>query len=71
MVDSAVDRPTIIREKKIPIDSTWAEFWKVVFMPDPAPRCSGGRLFITPARLGDPKADMNTPVRKRITPNTQ
>ena len=40
--------------KKIPIEKTWAEFWKVVFMPDPAPRCSAGRLFITPVRLGDP-----------------
>ena len=40
-------------EKKIPIESTWAEFWKVVSIPEPAPRCSAGRLFMTPARLGD------------------
>ena len=38
--------------KKIPIESTWAEFWKVWFMPPPAPRSLGGRLFITAARFG-------------------
>ena len=53
--------PTIIRVKKIPMESTWAEFWNVVFMPDPAPRCSGGRLFMTPARLGEPKDAMREP----------
>ena len=31
--------------KKIPIDSTVAEFWKVAVIPDPAPRLSAGRLF--------------------------
>ena len=49
----------------MPMDSTWAEFWKVVFMPDPAPRCWGGRLFMTPARLGEPKTAMDRPVRNR------
>lgn len=44
--------------KKIPMESTFAEFWKVVFMPDPAPRCSGGRLLMTPARFGEPKEDI-------------
>ncbi len=50
-------------EKKIPIESTWAEFWKVVIMPEPAPRCSAGRLFITAARLGD----MNRPLLRPIS----
>ncbi len=27
--------------KKIPIESTWAEFWKVWFIPPPAPRSAG------------------------------
>ena len=26
-----------MRVKKIPMDRTWAEFWKVVFMPEPGP----------------------------------
>ena len=30
--------PMIISVKKIPIDSTWAEFWKVWFIAPPAPR---------------------------------
>ena len=59
------------RVKKIPIESTCAEFWKVVFIPDPAPRCSGGRLFMTPARFGEPNMDMVSPVAKRRTAKTQ
>ena len=43
----------ISRVKKIPIEITWAEFWKVWFMPPPAPRASAGRLFITAARFGE------------------
>ena len=31
-------RPTMIRLKKIPIESTMAEFMKVAAMPAPAPR---------------------------------
>ena len=61
----------IISEKKSPMESTWAEFWKVVFMPEPAPRCWGGRLFITPARLGEPKAAMVSPAKKSRTPKAQ
>ena len=55
----------------MPMEKTWAEFWKVVFIPEPAPRCSAGRLFMTPVRLGDPKAAMASPVRKSSSPNTQ
>src|ERR1019366_4659194 len=64
------DNPTIMRVKKMPIDRTWAEFWKVEFMPEPAPRCWGGRLFMTPARLGEPKQPMVRPSSKRIGPKT-
>ena len=53
----------IIRLKKIPIDRTWAEFWNVVFIPDPAPRCSAGMLFMTAARFGEPNEDMTIPVK--------
>ena len=47
---STEDSPRIMSVKKIPIESTWAEFWNVVVIPDPAPRWSAGRLFITAAR---------------------
>ena len=40
-------------EKKIPIESTRAEFWNVVAIPAPAPRRLAGRLFMMPAWLGD------------------
>jgi hypothetical protein len=43
----------ISRVKKISTESTWAEFWKVWFMPPPAPRSAAGRLFITAARLDE------------------
>jgi hypothetical protein len=51
------DSPMIMRVKKMPMERTCAEFMNVVFIPEPTPRCSAGRLFITPARLGEP----NTP----------
>ena len=53
--------------KKIPIESTWAEFWNVWFIPPPAPRSSAGRLFITPARLGDANMPIEMPVSPRIS----
>ena len=60
----------IISEKKIPTDSTWAEFWKVWFMPPPAPRSPGGRLFITAARLGEANMPIEMPLMNRIAANT-
>ena len=45
----------------MPIESTIAEFWKVVLMPAPAPRWPGGRLFMIAARLGE----ANSPWRPR------
>ena len=57
--------------KKTPIDSTWALFWNVVFIPEPTPRCCGGRLFITPARLGAAKAPMESPFSSRMSPKAQ
>ena len=60
----------MISVKKIPIDSTWAEFWNVVFIPDPEPRCCGGRLFITAARFGEPKAAIISPVANSSTANS-
>ena len=58
----------IMRVKKIPMESTCPEFWKVEFMPDPTPRCWAGRLFITPARLGAANAPMARPFRSSSDP---
>ncbi len=63
---SELESPRIISVKKMPIESTWAEFWKVWFMPPPAPRCCAGRLFITAARLGAAKAPIESPIRSRM-----
>ena len=68
---SVPDRPMITSVKKIPMDNTWAEFWKVAFIPEPAPRSCGGRLFITPARLGLAKAPMAKPFSSSRRANCQ
>ena len=60
----------IISVKKIPIERTWAEFWKVWFIAPPAPRSSRGRLFITAARLGEANMPMATPMSSRMAPKT-
>jgi hypothetical protein len=62
--------PTINSVKKIPIENTCAEFWNVWFMAPPAPRASGGRLFITAARLGAANIPIATPIVNRMAPNT-
>ena len=64
------ESPMIISVKKIPIESTWAEFWNVWFMPAPAPRWRAGRLFITPARFGAAKAPIDRPMRKMTPANS-
>ena len=60
----------IISVKKIPIDRTWAEFWKVWFIAPPTPRSPFGRLFITAARLGEAKSPIAAPTSSRIAPKT-
>ena len=70
MCGSVLARPRIISEKKMPTDSTCAEFWKVWFMPLPAPRSSGGRLFITAARLGEANMPIAIPISSSTSPNT-
>ena len=62
--------PRMIRVKKMPMESTCAEFWNVVFMPDPAPRSAAGRLFMTPVRFDEPNDDMHRPVTKSSRPNS-
>src|ERR1700751_3743066 len=44
--------PAIISVKNTPIESTKPEFWNVASMPDAAPRCLAGTLFMTPAAFG-------------------
>ena len=39
-------------------------------MPEPEPRASTGRLFITSARFGEENRPIPTPLRNRITANT-
>ena len=56
----------IMRVKKTPIESTWAELWKVAFIPPPTPRSDAGRLFITPARFGAAKAPMPRPFKNKM-----
>ena len=55
--------------KNRPIESTWAEFWNVLSIPAPAPRWSGGRLFITEAWLGEKKRPIPTANRKMSRAN--
>src|ERR1022692_4779378 len=55
----------MMSEKKMPLERTCAELMNVVLMPEPTPRCSAGRLFITPARFGEPNDAMANPMRKR------
>ena len=57
-------------EKKMPMESTWAEFMKVPFMPAPAPRASGGRLFITAVWLGVKNIPADTEKAKRMAANS-
>jgi len=64
-------RPTIIRLKKTPIDSTMPEFWNVARMPDAWPRSSAGTEFMTAVVLGGVNTPMPTPFRKIRNANTQ
>ena len=51
--------------KKKPIDSTAAEFWKVVGIPPPAPRWFAGRLFMTALVLGAANRPMDSPISRQ------
>ena len=44
--------PVTISEKKTPMDSTNAVFWKVAIIPPAAPRWPAGTEFMISARLG-------------------
>ena len=69
VLGSVLDRPTIISEKKMPMDSTNPEFWNVASMPEAAPRCLAGTLFMMAAALGAENSPMPTPAMKISRPN--
>lgn len=56
LVGSELDRPTIIRLKKSPIDRTMPVFWKVARMAEARPRSRAGTEFMIPVVLGAAKA---------------
>ena len=60
----------IISEKKIPIDSTIAEFMKVAAMPPPAPRWLTGSEFMIDARFGEKKIPIPSPLSTITSANT-
>ena len=57
-------RPTIISEKKTPIDSDEPALKNVPRMPAADPRWSAGTAFITWAVLGEENMPEPTPLRK-------
>ena len=48
-----------------------AAFWKVAFMPAPAPRDVAGRLFMISARFGEVNRPMPMPEISRTAANAQ
>ena len=54
----------------MPIDSTNPEFWNVASMPEAAPRCPGGTLFMIPAAFGAENRPMPAPATKISTANS-
>ena len=64
-------RPTIIRLKKTPIDSTMPVFWNVARMPEAWPRWAGGTEFMMAVVFGGTKTPMPTPFRKMSTAKAQ
>ena len=58
-------------EKKMPIESTIAEFWNVAAMPEPTPRRWAGRLFMIPIWLGAEKRPIARPMSSSSAANAQ
>src|SRR5215472_19368238 len=59
---SVLARPTIISEKKMPMDSDMPEFWKVDRMPEAEPRCLAGTALMIAAVLGEANRPEPTPL---------
>jgi len=66
---SALASPAIMSEKKTPIDSTKPEFWNVASIPDAAPRCLAGTLFMIAAAFGAENRPIPAPATKIRTAN--
>ena len=64
VVGSVAANPTTIKEKNTPIDTDEPELKKVIRIPEAAPRCGAGTLFITTAAFGELKTPDPTPLRK-------
>ena len=56
--------PTIIKEKKIPMDSGIPTLLSVAIIPELAPLCLCGTLFIIAAVLGAINIPIDMPLRK-------
>ena len=63
--------PTIISEKKTPIDSDEPALKNVARMPEAAPRWAAGTLDMIAAVFGAVKMPPPRPLRKTRTANTQ
>ena len=61
--------PITIRVKIIAIEMGLPTFIKVALMPEPAPRCLGGRLFMMAAVLGAINMPIDRPSRKMMAAN--
>src|SRR6202046_4026097 len=68
---SLLASPVTISEKKMPMDSTEAEFMKVAIMPPAAPRASAGTEFIISARFGEANRPVPKPLIATMSPNSQ
>src|SRR6202034_3662338 len=68
---SLLDGPATTRVKKMPIESTNAEFWKGAIMPPAAPRRSDGTAFIISAQLGETNRPEPKPLRAMTSANSQ
>src|SRR5437868_3154736 len=67
---SVPERPAIISEKKMPIDSDMPEFWNVERMPDAAPRYLAGTLLMIAEVFGEANRPEPRPLQKMISANS-
>src|SRR3984885_8592881 len=67
---SLLERRATSSVKKMPIDSTNAEFRKVAIMPPAAPRRSAGTEFIISAQFGEKNRPAPKPLRARTIRNS-
>ena len=68
---SVFARPTIISEKKMPIDNTMPELRNVACTPAAPPRCSGGTLFMMAVEFGAENKPPPMPLSSTSTAKTQ